>query len=138
MNQGSVDRFRDSNGVWQDGALLIYFLSRHQWVAVFLAFQYHCFHTDDVTGHAIPGVCDQEPVEETVRIIAALVNPSGHDPGQESVTLINISPESVELNGWALADKHKRKHPLNGIRLMPGQAVTVPLTGEDVQQPAVM
>jgi hypothetical protein len=69
------------------GAVLIHFSSRNQWVGIFLAFQSQCFHTDDLTGDAIPGVCDK-PVEAAVRIVAALVNPMGVDPDGESVTLI--------------------------------------------------
>jgi hypothetical protein len=129
MNQGSVGRFQASNGVWQDGALLIHFPSRNQWVGIFLAFQSQCFHTDDRTGDAIKGV----PVEAAVRILAALVNPMGADPGKESVTLINVSPEVVALNGWALADKQKRKSRLQDIRLNAGSVVTVPLSGADAQ-----
>jgi hypothetical protein len=61
------------------------------------------------------------------------VNPPGEDPGKESVTLINASPEKLDLSGWALADSLKRKHPLNGITLAPGAVVTVPLSGKDIQ-----
>jgi uncharacterized protein YukJ len=132
MNQGSVGRFQRDNGVYQDGALLLHFPSRHQWVGIFLAFQSQCFHTDDRTGDAIPEVCDK-PVEAAVRILAALVNPMGADPGKESVTLLNVSPEAVDLNGWALADKQKRKSRLHDIRLKAGSAVTIPLSGTDAQ-----
>ncbi len=132
MNQGSVGRFQSSNGVWQDGALLIHFPARHQWVGIFLAFQSQCFHTDDRTGDAIPEACEK-PVEAVVKILAALVNPLGDDPGKESVTLINVSPDVVDLNGWALADKQKRKFRLQGIRLKAGSVVTVTLSGADAQ-----
>jgi hypothetical protein len=57
----------------------------------------------------------------------------GADPGKESVTLINISPDVVDLNGWSLADKQKRKSPLRHIRLKAGSIVTVPLGGADAQ-----
>ncbi|XGB43981.1 MAG: DUF2278 family protein [Nodosilinea sp. LVE1205-7] len=133
MNQGSVGRFQQDNGVYQDGALLIHFPSRNQWVAIFLAFQSQCFHTDDRTGDAIPEVCPEEKMEAAVRILAALGNPMGADPGKESVTLINVSPDEVDLNGWALADKQKRKSRLHDIRLKAGSVVTVPLSGADAQ-----
>jgi uncharacterized protein YukJ len=133
MNQGSVGRFQPDNGVYQDGALLIHFPSRNQWVAVFLAFQSQCFHTDDRTGNAIPEVCPDGKMEPAVRILTALVNPLGADPGKESVTLINVSPDEVDLNGWALADKQKRKSRLQNLRLKAGSVVTVPLSGADAQ-----
>lgn len=133
MNQGSVGRFQDSNGVYQDGAILIQFPDRNQWVGIFLAFQSQCFHTDDRTGDAIPGICDGEKLETTVQILAALANPPGADPGKETVTLMNISPEDVDLNDWALADKQKRKHVLKNIVLKAGSVVTIPLSGTDIQ-----
>jgi hypothetical protein len=61
------------------------------------------------------------------------VNPLGADPGKESVTLINVSPDAVDLKGWALADKQKRKSRLQDIRLKAGGIVTVPLSGADAQ-----
>jgi hypothetical protein len=129
MNQGSVGRSQRDNGVYQDGALLLHFPSRNQWVGIFLAFQSQSFHTDDRTGDAITAV----PVEAAVRILVALVNPLGADPGKESVTLINVSPNEVDLNGWALADKQKRQSRLHDIRLKAGSIVTVPLSGADAQ-----
>ena len=68
-----------------------------------------------------------------MRILAALVNPLGADLGKESVTLINVSPDVVDLNGWALADKQKRKSLLRDIRLKAGSVVTVALSGADAQ-----
>jgi hypothetical protein len=49
------------------------------------------------------------------------------------VTLINVSPDEVDLNGWALADKQKRKSRLQNLRLKAGSVVTVPLSGADAQ-----
>jgi uncharacterized protein YukJ len=155
MNQGSSGKFQQDNGIYQDGGLLIYFPARNQWVAAFFAFQSQSFHTDDTTGNPLPGVPGQPvpsvptpspvpsvpapPPEKVplpdgkVRIVAALVNPPGDDVGKESVTLINTSPDTLDLSGWGLADSLKRKHPLTEISLDPGAVVTVPLTGEDIQ-----
>lgn len=137
MNQGSVGKFQQDNGVYQDGALLIHFPSRSQWVAIFLAFQSQCFHTDDRTGNAIKEVCEPkpepQPEEVAVKIVAALVNPLGADPGKESVTLMNLSPSTVNLKDWALADKQKHKYSLPDLPIAAGRAVTVPLSGKDVQ-----
>jgi len=145
MNQGSSGQFKKDNGIFQDGGLLIHFPSRNQWVAGFFAFQSQSIHTDDRTGNPIETRPEPEPgpgpgpvptptsVTAQVQIIAALVNPPGEDPGKESVTLINASPEKLDLSGWALADSLKRKHPLNGITLAPGAVVTVPLSGKDIQ-----
>lgn len=49
-----------------------------------------------------------------IRIIAALVNPKGTERGNEVVTLLNITPEAVDLTGWNLMDRSAAKLPLNG------------------------
>jgi hypothetical protein len=148
MNQVSSGKFQQDNGIYQDGGLMIHFPSRNQWVAAFFAFQSQSFHTDDIHGNPLSDVPGQplplpdvpgQPPETVplpdgkVRIVAALVNPSGDDLGKESVTLINTSPDRVDLNGWALVDSLKRKSPLKDISLAPGALVTVPLTGTDIQ-----
>ena len=145
MNQGSSGKFQADNGVWQDGGLLIQFPARNQWVAAFFRFQSQAIHTDDTSGNPIdiptptPDVPSPTPdvdvpqIDKTVRIVAALVNPPGDDVGKESITLINTSPDTVDLNGWAIADQLKRKLPLKAISLKPGAVVTVPLTGQDIQ-----
>jgi hypothetical protein len=32
----------------------------------------------------------------------------------ETVTILNTSPRTIALNGWALADKNKNRQPLQG------------------------
>ncbi|WP_431913358.1 lamin tail domain-containing protein [Nonomuraea jabiensis] len=63
----------------------------------------------DRTGHAIE-TAPARPAggEEPVRILAALVNPDGSAPERETVTLINASPDPIDLRGWHLADRAKR------------------------------
>jgi uncharacterized protein YukJ len=112
MNQGNAGQFQKDNGVWQDGALLIHYPSRQQWVGIFLAFQSQSFHTDDTTGDRIDTVIAETTAG--VRIVAAMLNPIGKDAGKEMVTLINTSPEEIDLNGWSLADKLKSKQSLSG------------------------
>jgi uncharacterized protein YukJ len=53
MNQGNVGEFKKDNGVWQDGGMFIHLPSENRWVAVFLAFQSQCWHTDEETGNCI-------------------------------------------------------------------------------------
>jgi len=62
-----------------------------------------------------------------------MVNPAGHDPGMERVLLLNSLPTAVNLDGWALADKNKRKHALGGIVLEAGAVTTVTLPGTTIQ-----
>ncbi len=148
MNQGNVGRFVEQDGVWQDGGLLLYFPALRepdgterfpaQWVAIFLAFQSQAWHTDDRTGHTIPApptVPGPEPAEPDgdVRIIAALLNPAGNDPGHERLTLLNTTPQTIDLNGWAIADKNKRKTVLTGPQLAPGAATMIELPKDGAQ-----
>lgn len=121
MNQGNSGRFVADDGVWQDGALLLYLPEPDRWVAVFLAFQSQSWHTDDSTGHTIRQSVTREGA---VRIVAALVNTVGPAPEHETVTLLNISPWPVDLDGWALLDRLDRRQPLIGV-VEPGAAVRV-------------
>lgn len=130
MNQGNSEKWKDDDGVYQDGGLIIHLPDEDSWVAVFLAFQSQCFHTDDATGHCIattPALGDK-----SVRIIAALVNPKGHDPGLESILLLNTTPDAIGLEGWVLADKNKNRAPLEGS-LKSGEILRHKLSGEDMQ-----
>jgi uncharacterized protein YukJ len=47
MNQGNpADNHGADNGVWQDGAVFINLPAKHQWVAIFIAFQSQAWRTD--------------------------------------------------------------------------------------------
>jgi uncharacterized protein YukJ len=133
MNQGNSGRFRKDDGVWQDGGMLLHFPDESRWVGIFLAFQSQAWHTDDVTGHALdrggqpPGRGD-----ERVRVVAAMVNPVGPAPEVEAVTLINASPDPVDLTGWRLADRAKHTSPLPAGVVAPG-ATTVITLADGVQ-----
>ena len=137
MNQGNSDKFVSDDGVRQDGGLLFHFPQQNQWVGVFLAFQSQAWHTDDKTGHRMPEVPIPIPVPEPgaipdgmVRIVAAKINPLGGDVGEESVTLINTTPETIDINGWSIADKNKREEILTGeVVLGPGETKAITLSG---------
>ena len=162
MNQGNAGRYASDDGVWQDGGLIIHYpairegngLERwpEQWVGLFLAFQSQAWHTDDRTGHAIAApqpapVPTPTPTptpaptptpmpgdrDGHVRIIAALVNPKGHDPGLESVTLINATPVRVDLSGWTIGDFNKKRSPIPNKTLDPGETFQVILDGRGAQ-----
>lgn len=116
MNQGNVGKFRVDDGVWQDGAMLIYFPQENRWVGIFLKFQSQTWHTNDQDGHSIitdkPAPEGKEPPkleepENVVQIVAALVNPTGPDPKKETVILINTLPQPINLTGWAIATSSK-------------------------------
>ncbi|MGQ4388361.1 DUF2278 family protein [Streptomyces sp. SAS_270] len=129
MNQGNSRRFEDDDGVWQDGGLLIHFPAQSRWVGVFLAFQSQAWHTDDATGHTLdPGHPRPEAGGGPVRVVAALVNPPGPAPESETVTLINASPDPVDLTGWQVADRLGHGCAVPAGPLAAGAALVVPLT----------
>lgn len=126
MNQGNSERFRGDDGVWQDGGLLLSLPAESRWVAIFLAFQSQAWHTDDTTGHTLEGAPARPGAgEEPVRVLAALVNPAGPAPEHEVVTLLNASPEPVDLTGWRLADRQKNVFPLPAGPLAPGATLAL-------------
>lgn len=134
MNQGNSKKWRDDDGVWQDGGVIFHYPDENRWVAVFLAFQSQSFHTDDTTGHAIPEIVEKllEVVEKRVRIVAALVSPTGAE--QRNVTILNTTPEPVMLDGWKLADRNKMKKELAGT-LNAGDSMRIPITEGDFKLP---
>jgi uncharacterized protein YukJ len=129
MNQGNVGDFVKDDGVWQDGALIISLPDQQRWVGIFLAFQSQAWHTDDKTGHTIQDAPEENFGEERVRIVAALVNPVGPAPEDETVTLLNASPDPVDLAGWRLVDRaHHTELVSNGV-LAAGDTTVVLLAG---------
>ncbi|OIJ63350.1 DUF2278 family protein [Streptomyces mangrovisoli] len=134
MNQGNSGTFEGDDGVWQDGGLLIRFPGPDRWVAVFLAFQSQSRHTDDATGHALGGAGGgagggwSGAGDRPVRIAAALADPVGPAPEAESVTLINASPDAVDLTGWRIVAGPGDGSPVPAGPLAAGAALRVALT----------
>ena len=138
MNQGNASRFVGDDGVWQDGAFLLHHPAENRWSALFLAFQSQALHTDDETGHALPGSRRFEDVvrgggipgefnDGIVRFVGALVNPFGHDPGLESVTLLNVSPEPIDLAGWQIANRNDDRFTIGDVIIGSGETVRIAL-----------
>ena len=134
MNQGNSPRFKGDDGVWQDGGMVLHLPGENRWVGIFLAFQSQAWHTDDTTGHALPGPAPTPtptptPVEgePVLRILAAMVNPRGGDPERESVLLLNASPEAIDLTGWRLADRMGQTSALPPLALNAGASIDVEL-----------
>jgi hypothetical protein len=75
----------------------------------------------------------QPVVQSPIRILAALVNPLGDDPGQETVTLINTGSSQQSLEGWFLVDKVNHRFAVNEVKLDPGVATTILLPRNSIQ-----
>ncbi|HEX3278591.1 MAG TPA: DUF2278 family protein [Thermoleophilaceae bacterium] len=112
QNQGNSGQFTGDDGVWQDGGLLVH--RAGVWTAILLRFQSQAWHTDDSTGHTLPGVPPEPPGEPglppttaaALRIVAAAVNPPGPAPEHERVLLLNTTYAPVGLEGWKIAVDH--------------------------------
>ncbi|MFZ0710556.1 MAG: DUF2278 family protein [Terrimicrobiaceae bacterium] len=131
MNQGNRGSHADDNGVYQDGGLLIFYPDEPRWVAMFLKFQSQAEHTDDVHGDPIDGPAPQ--VSGSIKVFAALVNPKADDAGKECVYLLNITDEDIDLNGWMIADKLKKKDTIRGKVLKAGDVARIFLSGQNAQ-----
>jgi len=130
MNQGSQGSFAWTNGINQDGALII--RQDDMWTAIFLAFSTQSWTTDDQGNH-IGDTVDPADPSLPIRMIAALVNPENPEAGKESVTLINVSDKSIRLNGWKLQDGNNRSKSLDGFDIGAGDALRVRLSGHSMQ-----
>lgn len=126
MNQGNpTGSFDKDNGVFQDGGLLIHFPTLNRWTAILLAFQTqfnslnpNILHTDNVTGHRIvsDSSTDSIPViDNSIVIIAALVNPKGEEKGKEKLILLNTTDIDVSLDGWKLVDRTNQAFIIKNI-----------------------
>jgi uncharacterized protein YukJ len=133
MNQGNTGSFAKDNGVYSDGALLIFYPDENRWAAMFSKFQSQVVHTSDEDATPIPNPPTGAPEDDTaVRIIAALVNPAGDDAGNEVMYLLNTTARNISLDGWSIADKQKKKEMLKGS-LAPGQVLPYKLPGQTAQ-----
>lgn len=72
-------------------------------------------------------------VSGAVKIVAALVNPMGHDEGKETVTLVNTGIDTISLDGWFLVDKMSNRFGIKEVTLAPGMATTILLPRHSVQ-----
>jgi len=134
MNQGNPKgKYFGDNGIWQDGGLLFHFASRNRWAAVFTAFQSQAFHTDDITGNPITDQPAPVPNATPIRIIAAMVNPTGDDVKKEYIILLNKSSQPVNLSGWQIVDKLKKKDVIGNKTIEAGDTLRIHLSGQGAQ-----
>jgi uncharacterized protein YukJ len=127
MNQGNDGSFTKDDGTWQDGGLIIYLPAEQRYVAIFLKFQTQTWHTDDQTGHRIETTEVTEPAAQPtptqprapqvdptgqVCIVAAVINPLPDNP--TTITLLNATPDPIDLTGWVLIDRRQDAQKLQG------------------------
>lgn len=148
MNQGGSG---DGNGTYRDGGLFIDFPGSQTTSALFIKFQNQVWHTheDDATPIEDAPTVPVIPIPDTdivepwpvvspdspyhlARIVSAMVNPLGDDPGHEFVTIINTSDRTLDLTGWKILDRHDKADTISGL-IEPGYATVLTLTGNGAQ-----
>jgi uncharacterized protein YukJ len=138
MNQGNKKgKYFQDNGIYQDGGLIFHLVSSNRWAAVFTAFQSQAFHTDDTTGNPLIELPPNDPGQPEnqfpVRIMAAMVNPVGADSGEEYIILLNKGNTDIDLTGWKIADKLKKKETIQQGVIPRGSTLQINLSGEGAQ-----
>jgi uncharacterized protein YukJ len=148
MNQGGSG---DDGGRYRDGALFVDFPASGVTHALFLKFQNQVWHTGGEralpiagapaipeisipeTGPILPwAIVSEDSPTHLATIISAMVNPMGNDRGHESVTILNTSAQTLDLNGWALLDERERHQRLTGS-IEPSETLTIHLDGTSLQ-----
>ena len=100
----------------------------------------------------LQGTLPVDPVEETedigggsggsegtiattseIRMIAALVNPTGNDVGKEAITIINTSSTTLTLNNWRLVDKNGNSTNFSVAAIEGGNTHKIVLDGKGAQ-----
>lgn len=135
MNQGNTGSHAGDNGVYQDGGLFIHFPGENRWIAMFMKFQSQEVHTGDDDAEPIPTPpAEPLPEEDTaIRIFAAMVNPKADDAGREFVYLVNTTDKDIDLEGWMIADKLKKKEIIRNNLLKAADVAKIRLSGRDAQ-----
>jgi uncharacterized protein YukJ len=146
MNQGDPG---EPNATFQDGALLFDFPGAGTTTGLFIKFQNQEWHTDEQDGDPLPGTPTVPPLPDDgplapwdpvpgdspyrqARIVGALVNPGGDDPGKESVTIFNTSLAAIMVDDWRILDRRDQADVLRGT-IPHGEARTFVLTGRGAQ-----
>jgi len=149
MNQGNDPSHWEQDGTWQDGGMLVEYPAERRWRGVFLKFQSQSWHTDDVTGHALlppPHFNQLQPVpldrrgmphpDGMVRIHSARLARQNAEGRWEKpvITLLNVCPFPLDLEGWRLINRGKGRWKLQG-RLEAGECRDFPI-GRGLPLPA--
>lgn len=72
---------------------------------------------------------ESKEIKTGIYIISALVNPKGKESGNETVSLLNATAETINLKGWILTDGKRKKMTLN-FSLKAGAIKTVKMTSK--------
>ncbi|KAL5003051.1 hypothetical protein BDV10DRAFT_201043 [Aspergillus recurvatus] len=136
MNQGNITMFSGDDGVFQDGALVLYFPESHTWHGIFLAFASQAVHTGDGSGHAISpvtwkNVLLEDTVESSVAIRGAVLSAPAGNQRQlpQAVTLANLTNHRVSLSGWRI------RNSAGAEQLLSRDAALRPMAVEDFDIP---
>lgn len=91
--------------------------------------------TSSADGSGVGVTIPQTTIDSPIRIIAALVNPLGEDPGKETVTLINTGSTITSLEGWFMLDAMNNRYELldQANVITPGATIALNLPKNSMQ-----
>lgn len=72
-------------------------------------------------------------ITSDIKMVAALVNPTGDDVGRESITIINTSSTVVTLNNWRIVDKNDNSSNFSVASMEGGSTHRIVLDGRGAQ-----
>jgi endonuclease G, mitochondrial len=93
-------------------------------------------HIDDiVTEIDAPRITQDAPQgDKNIAISAAMINPKGRDRKKDEwVTLLNLTPEIVDLDGWKLCNDKNQSIDLSKKKIDPGVAIKVTMDEGDMR-----
>jgi hypothetical protein len=135
MNQANTGPFSKDNGVYQDGALFIYYPDENRYFALFAKFQSQEIHSDDHT--AQPLIFQKTPgspeMAEPIRIFAAMIRTLPGDSFKEKIYMVNLGNKEIGLEGWKIMDKDQNWDELKGHSIDPEGILIYSLTGHGAQ-----
>jgi uncharacterized protein YukJ len=142
MNQGSIQKYKQDDGVFQDGGILIHYPRSNRWIGVFIGFASQAVHTDEKTGRSISPETwndhlaterrSSEVAKISVTIDGAAMTPSESDgpPGRRrSVILRNSTDQKMPLSSWKIQNSAGQFQALPSdaaLSAMSSQAFNIP------------
>jgi len=89
--------------------------------------------TDEGTTDDTGSTGETTTISSDIRMIAALVNPTGDDVGKESITIINTGSTTLTLNNWRIVDKNGNSSNFSIAAIGGGDTYRIVLDGNGAQ-----
>ncbi len=74
-----------------------------------------------------------KPINKGIVIIAALINPKGSESGKETLTLLNQTDKTIQLDGWFISNKPNKKQSLDGFSIDANSFLTIKIKSSAIR-----